>query len=134
MTWNLETVPEKLIYGFSRLQVLRMGWTGLGSRRAINGNISFSRLECLECLKYLNALTITICNDSALEGFLSSHRLHGCTEGLCIHPPKDDSLFSQENFMFATYEATSISVIGIHKYGRNEDRVGRGRKKDTDTV
>ncbi|GLT46131.1 hypothetical protein SLA2020_199110 [Shorea laevis] len=96
VTLNLETVPEKLIYGFSRLQVLRMGWTGQLASRAINGNISFSRLECLECLKYLNALTITICNDSALEGFLSSHRLHRCIEGLCILPPKDDSLFSQK--------------------------------------
>ncbi|GLT46127.1 hypothetical protein SLA2020_199070 [Shorea laevis] len=94
MTLDLETVPEKLIYGLSRLQVLRMGWTGFYTSKPINGNISFSRLECLECLKYLNALTITICNDSALEGFLSSHRLQGCTEGLHIHRSMDDSLFS----------------------------------------
>ncbi|GLT46130.1 hypothetical protein SLA2020_199100 [Shorea laevis] len=90
-TFYLEPVPEKLIYGFSRLQVLRMARTGLAGRRAINGDISFSRLECL---KYLNTLTITICSDSALEGFLSSHRLQGCTEGLWIQGPEDDSSFS----------------------------------------
>ncbi|GLU14594.1 hypothetical protein SLE2022_311550 [Rubroshorea leprosula] len=94
ITLNLETVPEKLIYGFSRLQVLRMGRTGLCASRTINGNVSFSRLECLECLKYLNALTITICSDSALEGFLSSHHLQGCTEELYLDQPEDDSLFS----------------------------------------
>ncbi|GLT46137.1 hypothetical protein SLA2020_199170 [Shorea laevis] len=94
ITLNLETVPEKLIYGFSRLQVLRMGRTGLCASRAINGNVSYSRLECLECLKYLNALTITICSDSALEGFLSSHHLQGCTEELYLHQLEDDSLFS----------------------------------------
>ncbi|GKV35615.1 hypothetical protein SLEP1_g43863 [Rubroshorea leprosula] len=121
MTFNLETVPEKLIYGFSRLQVLRMGWTGFDASRAINGNISFSRLECLECLKYLNALTITMCNDSALEGFLSSHRLQGCTEGLCIDRRRDDSLFSQKTLclppmkrlQYLSLESTSMEEVKI---------------------
>ncbi|GLU14593.1 hypothetical protein SLE2022_311540 [Rubroshorea leprosula] len=96
MTLDLETVPEKLIYSFSRLQVLRMGRTVVWSGGAINGDVRFSRLECLECLKYLNALTISICCDSALEGFLSSHRLQGFTEGLCIRQRMDDSLFAQK--------------------------------------
>ncbi|GKV35606.1 hypothetical protein SLEP1_g43852 [Rubroshorea leprosula] len=117
----LETIPEKLICGFSRLQVLRMleagGWPG----GAINGNVSFSRFECLECLKYLNALTITICSDSALEGFLSSHRLQGCTEGLYIHQLEDDFLFSQKTLclppmkrlQYLSLEFTSMEEVKI---------------------
>ncbi|GKV28204.1 hypothetical protein SLEP1_g37287 [Rubroshorea leprosula] len=120
-TNDLVTVPEKLICGFSRLQVLRMLWTGLAAGRAINGNISFSRLECLECLKYLNALTITIRNDFALEGFLSSHRLQGCTEGLCIYRREDDSLFSlktlclppMKRLRYLSLISTSIEEVKI---------------------
>ncbi|GKV28200.1 hypothetical protein SLEP1_g37283 [Rubroshorea leprosula] len=127
-TLRLETIPEKLIYSFSRLQVLRMGKTGYWASREINGNLSFSRLECLECLKYLNALTITICSDSALEGFLSFHHLQGCTEELYIDQPEDDSFFSlktlclppMKRLQFLSLELTSLEEVKIdwEKEGR----------------
>ncbi|GLT46125.1 hypothetical protein SLA2020_199050 [Shorea laevis] len=127
-TVYLKTIPEKLMYSFPRLQVLRMVNTGYLTIREMEGNISFSGVECLECLKYLNALTITICCDSALEGFLSSPHLQGCTEGLYIDQPEYDSLFllktlflpPMKRLQYLSLELTSLEEVKIQweKEGR----------------
>ncbi|GKV35613.1 hypothetical protein SLEP1_g43859 [Rubroshorea leprosula] len=59
--------------------------------------------------------------DSALEGFLSSHRLQGCTEGLYIHQLEDDFLFSQKTLclppmkrlQYLSLEFTSMEEVKI---------------------
>ncbi|GKV28198.1 hypothetical protein SLEP1_g37281 [Rubroshorea leprosula] len=127
-TVYLKTIPEKLMYSFPRLQVFRMGNTGYLTIREMEGNISFSGLECLERLKYLNALTITICCDSALEGFLRSPHLQGCTEGLYIDQPEYDSLFllktlflpPMKRLQYLSLELASLEEVKIEweKEGR----------------
>ncbi|GKV35620.1 hypothetical protein SLEP1_g43868 [Rubroshorea leprosula] len=131
-TSDLETIPEELICGFSRLQVLRMGSTGFQAGIAVNGNISYSRLECLERLKYLNALTITICNDSAVEGFLSSHRIQGCTEGLCIYQRENGSLFSLKTLCLPPMKRLNyLTLMGASMEEVKTQWDEEGRKKQT---
>ncbi|KDO40333.1 hypothetical protein CISIN_1g041843mg, partial [Citrus sinensis] len=81
---ELVEVPQQLLSNFSRLRVLRMFATGVGSYGRFSSRYVNVAEELLG-LKYLEVLEITFRSFEAYQTFLSSQKLRSCTQALFLH-------------------------------------------------
>ncbi|XWS11826.1 hypothetical protein CRYUN_Cryun37aG0034300 [Craigia yunnanensis] len=84
MTRNLKMIPRQLISSFSKLQVLRMHGYGFGKGtdtvledKTTVGSDEWL-VEEMQCLKYLNVLTISLKGSSMMERALGSNKFQSC--------------------------------------------------------
>ncbi|KAJ9190057.1 hypothetical protein P3X46_001291 [Hevea brasiliensis] len=131
-TYELQTIPTRVISGFLKLKVLRMIHCASSDRTVgdgiqTGGHQSF--VMVLQQLEHLNELTLSITSEYSLEVFRSWDKFQTCTLALSLHHFKHSRSYIDISFldgMKCLADLEFINCINLKELRIEESLIMRG--------